>query len=453
MKHTWTLGRLRQRLFQLAVGGTSSIIAAAVVTNLLRIVSSITLTRLLDARAFGVVGIIVSVATIFQLISDIGVQPFVIRHERGADRAFLDEIWTLRLIRSIGLAIAMAAASIPIAMFLGKPEFTPVLLVWSVSFVIDGLSSMTFATAVREQKLWRLTASELGVGVFQLVAAIALALLLRSYWALILAMLASATLKSTLSYVLFSNARRRWSLSRERAREMWAFSRFIAPSSLMSLLILQADKVVLARLLPLAAYGLYAVAATLAVAPLALAGSYCRRVLYPIYAETFRTSPAALRHVFYARRRRLTFAYMAAVGCVGGGAHLVVSILYDPRYLAVAPYLQLLSISAALALANISSEEVLIASGRIRSTLYANVFRVVWLIISVCFALVSGRAILIVAAFGLVELVAMLSYWWSLHQQKLLDLREELLGLSAGCGGALIGYVASNIITMVFPSL
>ena len=156
MSETSTPSRLRQRLFQLAVSGTASIVATAIATNLLRIASSVTLTRLLDAQAFGIVGIVTSVAIILQLVSDIGVLPFVVRHERGDDRAFLDEIWTLRLIRSTALTIVMAALAIPVSRFLDKPEFALILAIWSVNFFIDGLSSMVFATAVREQRLWRL---------------------------------------------------------------------------------------------------------------------------------------------------------------------------------------------------------------------------------------------------------------------------------------------------------
>ena len=161
MVYIRTPGALRMRFIEIAAGGTASIVAAAIASNLLRVASSVTLTRLLDARAYGVVGVISSVAFILQLSSDIGVQPFVIRHKLGEDPAFLDEVWTLRLIRSTVLTLVMAALSIPIAGFLGKPEFAAVLAVWSVTFIIDGLASMTFATAVRQQRLWRLTWSEL----------------------------------------------------------------------------------------------------------------------------------------------------------------------------------------------------------------------------------------------------------------------------------------------------
>ena len=398
-------------------------------------------------------GVITSVAIILQLVSDIGVQPFVIRHQRGDDPAFLDEIWTLRLIRSTALTLIMAALSIPVAIFLGKPEFAPVLAVWSLNFLIDGLSSMSFATAIRERKLWRLTCSELSSSVAQLIVAVAVALIWRSYWALVTAMLVGAVMRTILSYTLFAQSRRRWSLSGERAREMWTFSRFIAPSSLMAVLILQADKIVLARMLPLAVYGLYAVAATLAATGPALAANYSRRVLYPAYAEIARTKPDRLRMILYEKRRWVTLLYMAAMGAVGGGASLIVTILYDPRYLPAAIYLQWLSISAVLALANNASEELLIAAGKLRVTLYVNMGRIAWLSLGVGVTIVTGHTMLLVAAFGTVEVVAMLIYWLNLKRLGLFDIREEAMGLLAGFAGAVLGYAAMRFGFALFPTL
>ena len=439
------IGRTWRRLAQLALGGTASIVAPAIATNLLRIASSVTLTRLLDSRAFGVVGIVTSVAIIVQLVSDIGVLPFVVRHQRGDDPVFLDEIWTLRLLRSAVLTIIMAAAAVPFSNFMEKPDLGVVLAVWSVTFILDGFSSMAFATAIRKQKLWRLTISEFAASAAQLAIALVLALILRSYWALVIAMLISASMKVFLSYALFPNSRRRWALSRERAREVWTFSRFIAPSSLMTVLILQIDKMVLARVMPLAAYGLYAIAATLSAAGPALAASYARRVLYPAYAEVVRTDRAALSQFYYSKRRPVTLLYMAGMGGVCGSARLVVAILYDARYMQVATYLQLLGISAVLTLANIAAEEALIAVGRVRATLYANATRMIWMIASVCAAVLTHQAMLIVAGIGSIEVPAMLLYWLYLRRLDLFDFREELLGLLAGGAGAIAGLFLADI--------
>lgn len=436
---------LRQRVIRLATGGAASIVFAAVVANILRIVSSVTLTRILDVEAFGVVSLVTSVAFVFALVSDIGVQPFVIRHARGDDRTFLDEIWTMRLIRSICLTAIMAAVAVPVAIILRKPDFSPVIVLWSINFTLDGLASMAFATAVREQKLWRLAWLDLGMSFFQFIASVILAIIFHSYWALLVAMILGSVFKAALSYAIFPNSFRRLRLSRATATEMWKFSRYIAPSSLMTVCILQADKLVLARIMPLSAFGLYALAVTISTAGAGLASNYSRRVLFPAFAAAVRKGSPPLRSIFYQKRRWPNFLYMIAVGGIGGGAELVVSILYDSRYHGVTIYLRLLCISAALVLANTAAEEVLVAAGRLRAILKANIIRMVWLICGIAAAYFNHNMLFLVAVFGTIEVAAMGSYWFNLRKEGLFDLREELAGLLAGISGAALGYAVAQL--------
>lgn len=438
---------LRQRMIRLATGGAASIIFAAICSSLLRIVSSVTLTRLLDVNAFGIVAIVTSVAFVFQLVSDIGVQPFIIRHARGDDPIFLDEIWTLRLIRSVILTLIMAASAGVVAKVLGKPEFALVIMVYSLSFTFDGLSSMSFATSVRERKLWRLAILDLSTSIAQFIVAVILAVIFRSYWSILFAMLAASALKVLLSYTMFPHSVRRLRFSRDTSREMWNFSRFIAPSSLMTVFILQSDKLILARMMPISVFGLYALSTTISTAGPALASNYGRRVLFPVYAEAVRAGSQTLRQVFYRTRRWQNLFYMLAMGGICGGAGLIVALLYDPRYQGVVVFLRILSIGAAFVLVSSSSEEMIIALGHLRNTIYATFTRLAWLATGTVLTFIFKANILyLVAVFGTAEVVAAIFWWTRLHKEKLLDFREEAAGVLAVCAGAAIGFGMSWII-------
>lgn len=443
--------RAGSRLSRLARGGTASIFASSAYSNGLRIVSSMALTRLLSSEAFGAVGAVMLLSTILTMLSDVGLYPFVVRHADGGGRRFLDEVWTLRIGRAVVLSVAMAAAAWPMAQFMEKPELAPILAVYALSFVIEGAASMAFATAVREQKLWRLTLLEGTAATLQLVISVGIALWLRSSWSLVIAMLVSSAVKSVLSYVMFPGSGRRLRVSGARARELWGFSRYIAASSMLSLVILQSDKLVLARLMPLAAYGHYVIAATLAGAPLPLAYGYAQRVLYPAYAEAAREG--RLAGTFYAKRRLVVVLYMAAVGALAGGAGLVVSLLYDPRYDEVAPLLSLLAVSAALYLGNSAAEEAMVATGRTRWTLYANMARVTWLVAGGTTAVIRGEPALLVAVVGLVEAAAAGCWWYGLARIGVLRVRQEALGIGAALGGAALGYGAAGTAAVLLPGL
>lgn len=432
-------GIWRTRARQVLTAPSASIITSVVVVNVLRIFSSIALTRLLDSSAYGVVGIVTSIAYVIAMLSDAGIFPFVIRHKDAADQRFLDEVWTIRLVRGALLTIVMIALAAPIARFLGKEALTAVIMVWSFSFLLDGLSSLAAATGIRDQQLWRLSIIDMATSIMAMALSVASAIVLHSYWAMLIGMLGSHAGRGVLTYALFARSGRRLRFSAARSREIWAFSRNIALSSGLSLFILQADKVMLARMMPLAAFGFYAIATTLAAAPEAIANPYAARVLYPAYVKAAEAGTAALRRTFYAVRRHLSLLYALAVGGLIGGAPILVGLLYDPRYLAVGPLLQIVAIRVLLRMPNLAAYQATIALGDTRAGLIGNVCRTGWLVVVGAIAVVRNDAWLMIVAVATDEIPATLWYWWALWRKALLDIREELLFFVTAAAGAGLG--------------
>lgn len=432
-----------QQLRRLATGGTASIAVNVAATNVLRIFSSMTLTRLLDSSAYGVVGVITSIAYMLTMVSDAGFYPFIIRHTRSEDPNFLDEIWTIRLVRGIILTIVMVVLAKPIAAFLGKPELAPVIMVWSLMFLIDGLSSLSFAIGVKQQQLWRVSILDMATNLITLIGSVAIAFIFRSYWAMISGMLIGQCARAILSYVIFAGSGRGLRASRTVRQELWQFSRYVAVSSILSLVILQADKVALSRIMSLATYGFYAIATTLAAAPEAIAHPYTQRVLYPIYARVAQNDRPALKATYYSARRRVTLLYALAVGALIGGAPLLIAILYDPRYRPVTPFLQLLALRVVLRMPNLAAGQVFVALNQTRTPFIANIFRIAWLFAGGAIALINGNVMMLVAVVATDELGAMLFYWVSLHRERLLSLREESYGGLLFAAGTVAGYGAS----------
>ena len=443
------LGERGSRLDKLAaflMRDTNIVIATVVASNLLRMVSSVVLTRLLVPEAFGIVGLIGSISVILSMISDLGFQAFVIRHRDGDKPAFLDVIWTIRFLRAACLCAILILLAKPLALLIGSAALAPVIAVSAFQFLIEGGSSLSLVTALRERQLARLSLLDILGAAIQVAASIALAFVWRSYWAIVVAMLFSSLSRTVLSYTLFANARRRFRYDRGYAGELWHFARFVTGSSIISMLLMQSDKFVLARLIPLDMLGLYMLAGNLALAPMAFTVAYASRVLYPSYARAWRDDPASLKRVFYAGRRRVSMLYMLASGGLIGVAPLLVGILYDARYAPASTYLRLLAVSPLLSLASLSANEVLTASGRVHVTLHANVAKLAWLAVVGPIGFFTLGPIGLIACVGALELPTMLYSWVQLRRFGLLDLRAEL-GLFAIAGiGLALGYGLSAIV-------
>ena len=440
---------VRARGFHMArrvfVADTTTVVGTVVLLNLLRIVGTIVLTRLLNAEAYGVIGIVTSVSVVFALISDIGVIAFVVRHENGLDPVLLDEIWTIRMMRSIALTVGMMALAEPMAAFLQKPELFWPLVVGSLTFLLDGTSSLAVATALRQNLVKRLSVIDLIASLFVFLTASLLAWLWGNFWAILFTNLLGQVLRSVLSYVLFPESSRRLRFSRARFVELWEFARYITGSTMITLVLSQTDKLVLSRLFTLETLGLYVLASNLATAAVGLAASYTARVLYPGLAACWRDSPATFRAEFYRQRMPLSAVYALCVGGMIATSQLIVALLYDERYYGASLFLQLLSISTLFSLNTHAINEMMIACGRQYYTFRVNLVRLIFLAVFAYPAFYWLGPVGIVAVIGAMELVAQIYGWVTLFRLSLLDWRREALLLVIAGVGFAAGLVVNSV--------
>lgn len=444
--------KMYRRLFALGRTRTGVLGMTTIGTVLVRTISSMTLTRLLRPDDFGIVGIIGSVFFTAEMFTDLGFQAFLVRHER-ADRHFRDVIWTIHAKRGVALCVLVAVASPLIANLLSKPAVAWPLAVASTTFAIHGVVSLSLVTAPRDDRARELFLLEFGLQVFQTGTAISLALWLRNAWAMIAAMVLQESMRTIMSYRVFNDSAHRRARDPAILREFLIFSRLILTSSIITLLVAQSDKFVLARLFTLHEFGLYALALSITSAPTIFASSYITRVAFPIYAATWRERPAAVSNVYYKIRRRQSALYAFACGGLIGSASLVVAILYDPRYAPAATYISLLMISVALQMPNLAAMQLLIAAGNLKPVVHVNLVRLLWLAIGIPIGYYLGGTLGVVTAVGLMEFPALILNWVLLRRLGVLNLREELSSLALIPTGAATGYLVAHAVLRLLPHL
>lgn len=435
-----------RKLRDIAGRDTNVVVFSVVVANVLRALSSVVLTRLLAPEVFGISGVIASIIFAFGMVSDLGFQAFVVRHPDGDNPRFLDTIWTMAVLRSVILTCAAFALAPTMAHLFGKPELTPLIEVAAFIFLIDGTASLTLLTALRHRLVLRLSLLELAALILQILLSFILAYVWRSYWAILVSMLAGSAFKNLFSYILFPNSLRKLALDNQYIRELWRFARFVTGSSIITLLLLQSDKFALGRLMSLDHFGFYILAGNLAAAPFAFTTAYASRVLFPAYSQAWRDGEPGLRSLFYAKRRLPSILYCFAAGGLIGCAPLIIAALYDPRYATSATYLQILAIAPLFALASYAGNETLTATGHIKATFQANLAKLIWFCIAGPAGFALGGVLGLVLAVGLMEIPSVILKWTQMHRLDLLDLRQELLFLGAGGAGALVGAVSDQLL-------
>lgn len=428
--------------------GSSALALSTVGINLIRIVSTMCLTRLLSPDVYGVVGMIMSVFFMVNMLTDIGLQAYVIRHPRSDEPHFLDSVFTIHATRGVGLAIISMLLAWPLSRILDKPQLFAPLLVSSLLFVIDGQVSLHQFRALRDGKVQRFSLIDLITSITQTATAILFAYFLRNVWAIVASMLLGSMVRAWSTYALFGSRRHRFRHDRSVSADLWRFSRVVATSSALTLVIGQVDKLALGRILPLSQFGIYVLATGLASAPMPFAFNYATAIVYPAIAAAVREGKSVAA-AYYGCWGRLFYLYAFAAGGLIGVADLLVRLLYDRRYTPVAQYLSILAVSTSLTMVNRAMENVQVAMGRPRIGVELNMARLAWLVLGGALAIYRADPLTFILTIGLVELPAYGLGLWRLSQNHLIRWPREfslLLMILAGIGVGAIGSYAGRLL-------
>jgi O-antigen/teichoic acid export membrane protein len=422
--------------------------------QLLRLISSLLLTRLLVPDAFGLMAAANTVYLGLLMFSDLGIWQSVVRSQRGDDPRFLGTIRMVQLLRGIllallvlGLAAGLAAARdwFAAGTVYADPRLPPMMAVLALAALAQGLESVHLACAQRELRARLLVRLELITQLTTILLTVLAAWWFRSVWALVLGNLVGAFTKTLLSYWLLPGDRVRFCWDAAGAREILGFGKWIFLSSLIGFLAAQGEKLILGAQLAAATLGLYAIASNLLSAAVGLYGTLNGRVIFPSLSLVLRRNDPAATLRAYTRAQQLADLFLGlSGGLLLAAGHWLVELLYDPRYREAGWMLQILGLGL-VAMRHQVLEQLMFALGRSGRVSANNALRALGLIsfIPLGFALAGERG----AVWG-VALSQFASWPLSLefkYRQGLLNWRTEAWWLPALAAGVLLGLLAGHL--------
>ena len=395
------------------------------VTSSIKLLSSLVLTRLLDPQAYGVMGILFSVAFVLEMLSDVGTASLLIRHERGGEKRFVHAAWTIRLIRSIVNFCALYALAPIIARIYELPVLTDALRVFSLWFLLQGMESMSFAIAQRDRRAKIGNYVDMATNLLMTAVIVGMALVLRDFTAFLYGALLQRMLTTVASHFFYREIGVGIVFDREVAREQFNFAKFVLPSSLLTIVLSQYDKVVLLKLFDLTMLGVYGLAGNMIGPVGGLVQHNCRALLYPRCAEYFRHDRATARERYYRENTRLVAVVTLLPAAIAGFSELLVAMLYDARYSQAGGVLMVLGLSSVVGAFQLMAEMLMVASGRTHVGLVGNVLRVILIGPAVwggyqLFGFYGFLWASIAVGFPI-----LFYYYYEQHKNGLLDLRIE----------------------------
>ena len=247
------------------------------IDRLLDFLSIVVLARLLSPEDFGLVAIAVSVATIVEGLSAFDVNKALIQ-TRDEERALFDTAWTLSVLRGL-LAAACMLVVVPL---LDNRDLAAVLLVLAIGPVLTGLANPRFVLYEKELVYSKLAVLTLAAKIVAVTTTLAVAILYRNYWSLVIGILAGHLTSTILSYALKPY---RPTISLARFSDIFAFSGWLTLTSVVTTLSMETDKIIVGRFLGVGDTGLYYMTQKIGVLPTRELVSPLQRILFPSFSE------------------------------------------------------------------------------------------------------------------------------------------------------------------------
>jgi O-antigen/teichoic acid export membrane protein len=346
---------LKARVFR----GGASLGSGSFIEQLFRLGRNMLLARLLAPEAFGTMAIILSITSVFQTLTDVGVREALIQNPRGAEEGHVGAAWWLAIGRSISLYSLLFLFAPLISRFYTNGELTPLLRVAATSILFDGAISCRAYVAVKEMRLARWAGINHGGGILGVITTIILSFFIRDVWALVLGCVAESLARCVLSQVLCPY-RPPLGWNREAARDLLKFSKGLFGLSVLNLVFSRTDIFVLAKLYSPAQLGLYVMAIYVAQTPTNYLMNLLGQTLMPTFSHIQEDNPRLNRILLQVTSVIVLLGMPVLVFLFFCGRSLL-TLIYGVRYGAASPAL---AAAGCVALLNV-------ASGQITTVLYA----------------------------------------------------------------------------------
>lgn len=332
-------------------------------SQLFRLLSNLVLTRLLLPEAFGMMTLVTLVLTGLKLFSDIGLAASILRSPRGDDQAFLDTAWSLDILRGLGLWLAAAILSWPLAFAYDLPLLKGLIPVTALVLILAALEPTRLDTAARHLQLGRVIPLDLTCQAIGLSLTACLAWITGSVWALACGQVLAAFLRLILLTIFLPGPWNRFRIELEALRELLSFGKWLFFSTMAAFAILQGDKLILSAWLSLEELGIYNIGYFLASVPVMMGVALVSKLMIPLYRDLPpQNSPAN-----FAKLRRVRFtlslATLLPAAILALYGREIVGLLYDPRYAMAGHIVVMLAVALMPHLVVQSYDQVALSAG------------------------------------------------------------------------------------------
>ena len=322
---------------------------------------NLALARLLVPEDFGTVAVLGIFIGISSQLADIGFGSSLVRSEK-VDDTDLSTIFYYNIGMSSLLYLVLFVAAPWIADYFHNPVLSSVLRVTSLNLIIHSLSGMQSILVWRQMQFRKDMIIQFSMGAISGITGIVMAYLGYSYWSLVGMGLAGAIVRCV-GYWFSSPWRPKLIFSMERLKLHFGYGSRMVAAKMLASLCDNVVTIIVGRFFSLATLGLMGNAGALYIVPVSVIADPINKVTFPVLVR-FQNNKEKLR-AGYRRVMRLLFQLscpiMVALIVL---AHPFYHFFYGDKWIAAAPYFQILCICGILFPINSYNINLLEAKGR-----------------------------------------------------------------------------------------
>lgn len=329
-----------------------------VAERILSMVVLFLLVRLLSPTDFGLMAMAGSLIAIIQSLTAFGFDWALVRHP-DPTRQHFDTAWTMQLMLAIASCLALICLAHPMAAFYREPKLVAVICALAAIHLLWGFENSGVAYLRRQMQFDREFILVTVPRLASMLVTIPLAYLLRSYWALIIGLLASRLTSLVASYLIHPFRPR---LSLSKWRELISFSGWLQMLNILESIRLRLPDLALGRMHGAHSVAVYSIASELASLAVTEIAAPINRVMFSKYSA------------IQGDIRQLAQAYLSvaavlwlitipvAVGMALVSRSLVIALL-GPAWAEAMPVIQLLSVAMLGHIMTANTHNIFMAKG------------------------------------------------------------------------------------------
>lgn len=347
------------------------------------------LARLLAPRDFGLVALALVFVTILETIKDLGVtQALVIaKDDEAADTAFLVSVGLGGVLALVVALIAPLAADV-----FSEPDLTPLLAVLGLTFVLRALGSTHYALAQRALDFRTRTKSEFADVLVRSIIGIVLAFAGAGAWSLIVGYLAGAATKTVVLWVEV-RWRPRLRLQRHLVRSLVRFGAAVTAVDLLATYNSNADNFFVGRVLGATSLGFYSIAYRVPILIIQNLANVAGQVLFPAFAAV---QSSSLGRSYLAALRATLYLVIPLTVLLAVLAEPVLVVCFGQQWAPAADAMAVLTVFAGITTIAIPSGTAYKAMGKPGILLLLSIPRAIFMTVALVF----------VTKYGLVSVAA-----------------------------------------------